>query len=193
MSKQTAPSTEVAAMGSMASALLKALPEGKLQNPTVVKASAFKKVAGFAVVIPKDHNHPTVINAFVADFQSRTFKCDPLLTDAGCRAISYGLIPGAKYRVELYEHEGATSSEAVAFLAELGSLFLGAQGLATIARLNAHELLWKRTGAVVSFGEATKSSEFAAVFMSRAEFTIARNSECAWPKNYKMMRVTRIS
>ena len=190
MSKQQTArtATPTTALGA---ALLKALPDGKLLHPTV-ETAMFKKVADFTITVQDNWNHGTSIGDFIAEFENKTFVCDPKMTDANFAGVAYGLIRGCKYRARVYQHNGATSLECVWYLAKLGAIFVGAQGLVHVASQKAHELLWKRQGAVVSFGEAVPCEGFVAPFMSRSEFNLA-SLDCTWPANYAMLCITRIA
>lgn len=180
----------------MGAALLQAMPDGRLPHPTV-ETALFKKEADFTIVVPDNWRHATAIGDFVTEFRSKTFACDSRVTDQNFAKVTYGLIPGGKYRVRIVGHTGATTSECIAYLAKLGGLLLGAQALALVASLRGHELLYKRPQTVVSFGEERglpvgPDGERLVPFMSRSEFNLAPLG-CAWPENYAMLVVTRIA
>lgn len=192
MSKQTAPT--ITAMGA---ALMEALPDGKLENPALPEKAGFKKLLDLRVEVPKEWKYANAIDAFVKKFQSKTFKVSPGITDDNFSSVTYGLLPGAKYRVRAFTHIGATTEECLAFLAQNNALLVGPQGLALVAGLNGYELLMKHPNhTVVSFCEERACPSYAdgtkvLGAMSETEFGFVA-FHCTWPRNYVVLCITRI-
>lgn len=110
-----------------------------LSNAEIIDINdRFKLLHTFELVIPGDYIHSTQLGEFI---KKNSFNWDIKINDDNFKNVSYKLIPGKIYKVEIYiTTKKCSSLHFLGFMEKEGMYFVGAQGLSVVLQYKKKEL-----------------------------------------------------